>query len=167
MTAHLGIAIYEPATAEDPAGWSLLPGRYDAARNLMLVALPHLATVPRTAVLVSHPALQSPLNAPAATAITETGSTISGSATDFQVLCLIADDIQREDCEIEAVAVQDELKTALAQLTNMGYPEPLLYTQAEAFNITNPTVIQSNTYPRLLLVANAASELLFHPLYPI
>ncbi|MFQ5617053.1 MAG: hypothetical protein ACE5GO_11425, partial [Anaerolineales bacterium] len=88
----------------------------------------------------------SPTALPSSPEHGENGLPASTSGTQFQVLCILADEIDREICELDAGAVESEFETFLGNLVSIGYPHPLIYTQAEAFDIDNPTVIQSITY---------------------
>ncbi len=142
-TSTLGIALYEPPDGEDEAVWHILSGLYDADHKLMVVTLPHIATESRTAVLVSHPSLSSPLNPSPTTSIASENEV---TATQFAVHCLIEDDIMREFCDLDKVLVEDELERFFGVLVSMGYPQPRIYVQAQAFDLEFPNVIDSTTY---------------------
>jgi hypothetical protein len=143
-TDTLGIALYKEGEATAAADWSLLVGRYDTAHNLMLATLPYIDVESITAVLISHPALSSPINNPPDT------NTVTRSQTDdaaqFELLCLLSDPSQQTSCESNKAVVESELQAFYGQMKSQNYAQPFLQTQAEYYSIATPTIGQSNTY---------------------
>lgn len=116
----------------------------DAARRLLLTSLPYVGVDTLTAVLITHPGLHSPPNNPAAAASGFAGQ--GTAAATFTAICIFADETSHDFCEVDKGSIEDELKAIFGVMISMGYPPPLLYTQADAYNIENPSVSQSNTY---------------------
>ncbi|MEM7332875.1 MAG: hypothetical protein AAF490_12375 [Chloroflexota bacterium] len=147
-TEHLGIAIYTPADPdrndeENIEEWFIFPGLVDETTNLLVTTLPYLGELPLTAVLISHPSLDSPLNDPSLA----TRNPLDVQGTQFLAICWMPEASPiYDDCNFERDFVQNALNSILGEFVSYGFPNPKIKKLATFLNVENPTVYHSNTY---------------------
>lgn len=124
-TGHLALAYLQPAGeaydgVADQDVWTYLPGAYDAEQNIFLAKLPFVKAEGANLVLVQHPDLTSPLNAPSV----QSAATI---VRPFSAFCWEASYTQPGDC---TDAMENEVKTFmdsvyLGMVELYGFPRKL------------------------------------------